>query len=106
MRRAASPRLWPLCLLAFIRGAGSIDCFRDNFLRKDQDTILHKRCRTLDFSVSPKTFGVVGPAPSVDQPIPLKVVHPSVYATPPAVPAGVAPGKVGGGAVVDARRAR
>lgn len=62
MRRAASPRLWPLCLLAFIRGAGSIDCFRDNFLRKDQDTILHKRCRTLDFSVSPKTFGVVGPA--------------------------------------------
>ena len=39
------------------------------------------------------------------QPIPLKVVHPSVYATPPAVPAGVAPGKVGG-AVADARRAR
>ena len=36
MRRAASPRLWPLCLLAFIRGAGSIDCFRDNFLRKDR----------------------------------------------------------------------
>ena len=48
MRRAASPRLWPLCLLAFIRGAGSIDCFRDNFLRKDQDTILHKRCRRSD----------------------------------------------------------
>ena len=43
--RPASPRLWPLCLLAFIRGTGSIDCFRDNFLRKDQDTILHKRCR-------------------------------------------------------------
>ena len=44
--------------------------------------------------------------PPLYQPIPLKVVHPSVYATPPAVPAGVAPGKVGGGAVVDARRAR
>ena len=39
MRRAASPRLLPLFLLAFIRGAGSIDCFRDNFLRKDQDTM-------------------------------------------------------------------
>ena len=28
--------------------------------------------------------------PPLYQPIPLKVVHPSVYATPPAVPAGVA----------------